>query len=103
MPNPYYSPEDFGLTIVFTEDSGGAYEFKMFVVWVDADGGLFYATDSGYSCPRPFEDFHSENDLTFISSKASLISAYKNWSLGTVNGLAPSHGRTPRVRILDFT
>jgi hypothetical protein len=54
--NIYYSPEKFGLTIFGSLEKGGAYEFDTFVVFANADGDLFYATDSGCSCPTPFED-----------------------------------------------
>lgn len=58
MANLYYDPEYFGLTIVgMAEDPEGSYEFSMFVVWKDAKGTLYWADDSGCSCPAPFEDF----------------------------------------------
>jgi len=64
-PDAYYQPESFGLTMVHEIDGPDAcYSFDMFVLWRHADGRLFYATDSGCSCPSPFEDFTSLADLS---------------------------------------
>jgi hypothetical protein len=54
--NVYYEPEDFGLEIVLVVEATPCYDFNMFVVWRDADGHFYAATDSGCSCPSPFED-----------------------------------------------
>lgn len=53
--NIYYDPENFGLEIVASEDRGYTYEFDMVVVWKNKQGDLFWASDSGCSCPTPFE------------------------------------------------
>ena len=56
--NIYYEPEAFGLEIWREFDvSSRSYEFNAFVIWRRKEGGrLFYATDSGCSCPSPFEN-----------------------------------------------
>ncbi len=54
--NPYYHPEKSGLKILWQIDTGGSYEFDMFVVWQHQDGTLWYDSDAGCSCPTPFED-----------------------------------------------
>lgn len=58
--NPYYDPEKCGLKKVAELDfSSGMYEFNLTVVWTHGDEKKFYwASDSGCSCPSPFEDFH---------------------------------------------
>ena len=63
----YCDPKQFGLK-VFAETSNPAldYEFSMFVVWQDGEGNLFYAADSGCSCPEPFEDITSIEQLNTI-------------------------------------
>lgn len=55
--NVYYDPEKFGLEIVGMVDfSSGSYEFSYFVVWQDTETKvLYWAEDSGCSCPTPFE------------------------------------------------
>ncbi len=54
----YYNPEQYGMEIVVQlDDPDASYSFDMFVVWMRrSDGELFYGTDSGCSCPSPFEN-----------------------------------------------
>jgi hypothetical protein len=37
-------------------DDDLSYEFDEFIVWRDAAGAFLWASDSGCSCPAPFED-----------------------------------------------
>ena len=67
MKNIYYNPEAFGLQIIGDVDVADSYEFDMLVVFKDTETNkLYYATDSGCSCPTPFED-HRKEDLTEIT------------------------------------
>lgn len=73
MSNVYYDPEYFGLEI-FEEinDDHESYSFDDFVIWKrKEDGKLFYASDSGCSCPSPFEDIGLQ-DLTPVTSLEQL-------------------------------
>lgn len=65
MSDPYSDPEDFGLVIVGSIDlSEPCYSFDMCVVWFSPRTGLYYwASDSGCSCPSPFEDYQSVDEL----------------------------------------
>lgn len=64
LENIHYHPEAYGLTVVGDIQWGWAsYDFDMTIVWQDADGKLYWASDSGCSCPTPFEDFQSLEDL----------------------------------------
>ena len=57
MSDVYHNPEEFGLEPVFEADAGGSYEFDKLVIWRKlSDGSLLMGTDSGCSCPSPFED-----------------------------------------------
>lgn len=64
----YSSPSAYGVEVVAAANVGGSYEFDMFVVLRATEGRkndagellfrkgqLFYATDSGCSCPIPFD------------------------------------------------
>lgn len=75
MPNPYYNPEKLGLEIVYCVDTAGDYEFSMLVIWKDAEARLYYATDSGCSCPSPFEDFHDVEDLERVTNRRDVYNA----------------------------
>ena len=65
MSDVYYEPGKFGLSIIGEVEFRLSYEFDMFVVWKRlADGAIFYANDSGCSCPSPFERYTSVDNLT---------------------------------------
>lgn len=63
--NPYYDPDKCGLKKVAELDfSSGCYEFDITAVWTYGDEKKFYwADDSGCSCPSPFEDVNSFEQL----------------------------------------
>ena len=67
--NVYYDPEKFGLKVIGELEKGASYEFDTFVVWQKENGDLVYGTDSGCSCPTPFED-QGLNDLKPYSEQA---------------------------------
>lgn len=66
--NPYYSPEKCGLEIFECIDTAGSYEFDMFVIWRKLDDNtLWWDTDSGCSCPSPFDNGDHGHDLKPIT------------------------------------
>jgi hypothetical protein len=67
ITNIYYHPEELGLTFIDEIDLGEQYEFDIHVVFKDGDGKLYYAHDSGCSCPVPFEGYHGLQDLDIIT------------------------------------
>lgn len=71
MNNIYYDPEKFGLTTVGSvEWRPCSYEFDFTVVWKQG-GKYLTGSDSGCSCPTPFED-HGINDLDGPFTKTQL-------------------------------
>ena len=77
----YSAPEKFGLTIVYEEEVGGAYEFDKFVVWSNGDATqptFFYAMDAGCSCPTPFEGL--QPDDLFETDEAGIVDALRAWA-----------------------
>jgi hypothetical protein len=79
----YGSPEDFGLKILGELDfSSGNYEFDLTIVFQDVKTGrIYYADDSGCSCPMPFEDM-GRNDLVPVENAASLSRHLRNRNSG---------------------
>jgi len=76
---PYSCPEKLGLEIVGEAgDEDASYSFDMFVVWKDAAGKLYYGSDSGCSCPSPFEDYREVSDLT-TATVAEIHAALDEW------------------------
>lgn len=78
--NVYYNPEKHGLTPLGEVDTADSYEFAKLVVWRrDEDGVMFWATDSGCSCPSPFEDADSVDDLTRIDDVSKFSREARTW------------------------
>lgn len=69
-PDVYNQREKFGLEIVGDISwDAEPYQFDLTVVWRDPKTGeMFYARDSGCSCPQPFEEYTSREKLTPIES-----------------------------------
>lgn len=62
MPNIYYQPEAYGLTVVGEiEMYDMGYGFDTTVLWRNEAGKYFWAHDSGCSCPVPFEECNLSN------------------------------------------
>ncbi|WP_329168319.1 hypothetical protein OG709_29940 [Streptomyces sp. NBC_01267] len=79
----YCSPEKFGLTSVGELSADLYYEFSVLAVWQRAeDGVLFWATDSGCSCPSPFENHGSVNDLQRIDDVTAFVREVRSWATG---------------------
>ena len=69
-PDPYYQPEKFDLEKVGEIDMYEPnYDFDIIAVWRHIETNeVYWARDSGCSCPSPFEDYHSLDDLTKLVS-----------------------------------
>lgn len=67
MENIYYSPEKHDLEVFDEVETAGSYEFDTTVIWDDKDGNLYWAHDSGCSCPTPFENFSTVADLNVLN------------------------------------
>jgi hypothetical protein len=56
--NVYYNPEEFELEKVWEKNYAGSYEFAIvLILGAPATGAVYLATDSGCSCPTPFDSF----------------------------------------------
>lgn len=66
----YYSPEKFDLVPVgeiYMHEPD--YDFDIIAVWRHiGSGDVYWARDSGCSCPSPFEDYNSLEKLTRLTS-----------------------------------
>jgi len=99
--NPYYSPEKCGLTLVDSIDDAEAnYSFDIVAVWVDnLTGRMYWASDSGCSCPSPFEEFHSLEDMGRLTSVRQLEDHF-NSETYTKRDLAEKRDLLGKVREL---
>lgn len=68
--NVYVHPEKYGLEIVACVDAYEPdYSFDLFLILREkATGKLFVASDSGCSCPMPFEDHDFPQDFTEVKT-----------------------------------
>ena len=65
------------------DDDSLSYEFDTYRVYKNPKNGeLFYASDSGCSCPTPFEGYRSSDDLTKIdkASYGSFEQDFVSWA-----------------------
>ncbi len=89
--NPYYDPEKCGLKLLFTlEDPSQCYDFSTVILVQDIESSKVYVChDSGCSCPSPFENIHSLNDMTEVRS----LKAVRDFvdSIGTRYSLKDVH------------
>lgn len=71
-PNVADTPEKFGLEIVrFMTDPHASYDFDDIILFRHIETGvLYYADDSGCSCPTPFERYETLDDLTVLDHSA---------------------------------
>lgn len=77
--NLYYDDNALGLKKVGELDIREPdYSFDIFAVWRDPATGVFYsASDSGCSCPSPFEDFQKREDLTEHTTAHDVVAAIR--------------------------
>lgn len=82
MENVYYSPESWGLSVVAELSKEPDYDFNIICAWKTKRGVIYWATDSGCSCPTPFENHHGMSDLYLLSrSKRELRQAVDRLSV----------------------
>lgn len=82
MTNYYYDPASAGLEMLAFEDHGARddYGFDILAFWVDKDGVVYSASDSGCSCPSPFEDYTSMHMLERVGSVEQAEATFYGWN-----------------------
>ncbi len=58
--NPHYDYEKLELDMLCFDEPDMSYEFNMLCFWKTKTGEIYSASDSGCSCPTPFEDYFGE-------------------------------------------
>ena len=66
--NPYYNPDELGLVKFDLDEPGLSYEYNTLCFWATPDGQVYSASDSGCSCPTPFEGFSGANQKEVLQS-----------------------------------
>lgn len=87
MINPYYYPENLGLKLKSFDDPDALYQYNTICFWITPKGHVYYAEDSGCSCPTPFEEQCSSNDLkefqrttTRVNSMQKALEFFRGWN-----------------------
>ena len=83
----YDSPAKFDLTIIGSADKDElwSYGFDMFVVWQHLNGRVYWAADSGCSCPSPFR-YYSSLDKATCGTTQECDQALLEWATDDENG-----------------
>ncbi len=90
--NPYYDNEKLGLEIISFDQPDLSYEYNTLCFWATKDGKVYSASDSGCSCPTPFEDAHARETyeevlqtLERVGSVKQAESIFNSWNKGYDN------------------
>lgn len=88
--NPYYDSDKLGwkqISLVSSE-AYQDYGFDILCFWLTQDGVVYAASDSGCSCPSPFEDYSFDEEgppcgktpLEKVANYEQALSMIKSWN-----------------------
>lgn len=103
MNDVYNYPEKFGLELLGSIDDPNAdWDFDIFALWRHKETGVvYYGSDSGCSCPSPFEYYHSLSDLNVLDdspgSWETFEESVKDWC-GYADRESPNEGQWAVLR-----
>lgn len=73
MKNPYYDSDQLPVEMFLVSDLDADYSFDYMIFLRDRNTGIvFFAYDSGCSCPKPFEDYEG-TDWNEVRSKMERV------------------------------
>lgn len=67
MLNPYYSSDKLKWEVLEFNEPGLSYEYNALCFW-NTGKGIYWADDSGCSCPTPFERYEGEDAASIIEN-----------------------------------
>lgn len=65
--NPYYNPGKVNLNILSFDEPNMSYKYNTLCFWSTQRGEVYAASDSGCSCPLPFENYEGYNQSDVLS------------------------------------
>jgi hypothetical protein len=100
--NIYNNPDKFGMVVLDTVYlSEPDYSFDMLAIWKNESGQYFLGTDSGCSCPSPFENFYGIDDLTGpLTAEQAIEEATSLWSNSYGNKYEPEEFASAMSKIV---
>lgn len=90
MFNPYYNPEKLDLELISFYEDGLSYEYNTLCFWATKDGHVYTASDSGCSCPTPFENYSGDTQRDVIQGLERVENIdhadrlFDSWGCGSV-------------------
>lgn len=101
--NPYYDPENCDVTLLHTiKEPNMSYEFNMTIIVRDnPTGDIYVASDSGCSCPTPFERIGGLGDMTLIRNMRDFDTYFSQDSYH-IKGLPHSEILAARRKIAEL-
>jgi hypothetical protein len=91
MINPYYAPEKLELELITFDEPDMSWEYNTLCFWSTNEGLVYSASNSGCSCPTPFEEYEGETmkdvvqKLERIGSLEQALSIFDSWNKGSDN------------------
>lgn len=86
--DPYYAPEKLGLEMLAVEQPDLSYEFNILAFWSNGIGQVWSCSDSGCSCPSPFEDYRGYTQqevvqkferIGSVGQAAAIFDSWNSW------------------------
>ncbi len=107
MINPYYYPAKIDLEMLSFDDPDAYYDFDTLCFWATKEGQIYSASDSGCSCPTPFEDYEGKDQreviqkLERIGSIEQAEANFDSWN-GTSYRSCPYLPASERAKVSEW-
>lgn len=106
--NPYYDPAKLGLIMLEFDQPNMDYEYNTLCFWVTESGQVYSASDSGCSCPTPFEYYSGKSQkqviqkLERVGSLEQAIRIFDSWNKSSYGNkpLLPADEKLNLIRFI---
>ena len=103
--NPYYEPDKLGLEMLAFDEPDLCYAYNKLCFWATPDGQVYTASDSGCSCPVPFENHDratAEEVMQTLERVGSVEQAEATFDAWVKGQTTPSFGADERRRLTEW-
>lgn len=99
MINPYYSADKLKWDMLTFDEPDLFYEYNTLCFWNTGDG-VYWAQDSGCSCPTPFEAYEGEDAADIKRSLGEPVKALAE-ARDIIEGFSKSYNGKPFLSISE--
>lgn len=91
--NPHYNPDKLGLVLYSIDEPNMHYEYNTLDFWATSDGRIYSTSDSGCSCPIPFEQYSGRTQdevvqqLERVENVDHALRLFDSWNQGYIPGV----------------